>query len=75
MKVNSIEMKVDLDESVDVDILKKDVDILVLMTWDVDILKKDVLKLQICQGSKVLTLYLMGGGIECLPLAKIAPVH
>ena len=22
-----------------------------------------------------LTLYLMGGGIECLPLAKIAPVH
>ena len=23
----------------------------------------------------ILTLYLMGGGIECLPLAKIAPVH
>ena len=22
-----------------------------------------------------LTLYLMGGGIECLPLAKTAPVH
>ena len=24
---------------------------------------------------KLLTLYLMGGGIECLPLANIAPVH
>ena len=23
----------------------------------------------------LLTLYLMGGGIECLPLANIAPVH
>ena len=23
----------------------------------------------------LLTLYLMGGGIECLPLSKIAPVH
>ena len=27
------------------------------------------------RASSALTLYLMGGGIECLPLAKTAPVH